>query len=128
MRLWAGELMWRRRNRSLFAIGSQGLEYALVAHWRAEGRLPTAAERSSVSEQPQIVAASGSFSPVPALQIDWAQANGFDLIYFAAEATLDNRRWQTEIDATVERARVTLSSGRSALVVTARGPNDKAVA
>jgi uncharacterized protein YgbK (DUF1537 family) len=63
---WAGELMWRRRNRSLFAIGSQGVEYALVAHWRAEGWLPIAAERSSVSEQPQIVAVSGSVSPVTA--------------------------------------------------------------
>jgi uncharacterized protein YgbK (DUF1537 family) len=99
--------MWRRRNPSLFAIGSQGVEYALVAHWRAEGWLPTAAERSSVSEQPQIVAVSGSVSPVTASQIDWAQANGFDLIDFAAVATLDSRRWQVEIDATVERARVT---------------------
>ena len=124
---WAGELMWRRRNRSLFAIGSQGVEYALVAHWRAEGWLPTAAERSSVSEQPQIVAVSGSVSPVTASQIDWANANGFDVIDFAAEATLDNRRWQAEIDAAIERGRVVLSNGRSPLVVTARGPNDEAV-
>jgi 3-oxoisoapionate kinase len=124
---WAGGLMWRRRNRSLFAVGSQGVEYALVAHWRAEGWLPTAAERSSVSEQPQIVAVSGSVSPVTASQIEWAQANGFDVIDFAAEATLDNRRWQVEIDAAIERARVVLSHGRSPLVATARGPNEEAV-
>jgi 3-oxoisoapionate kinase len=125
---WAGELMWRRRNRSLFAIGSQGVEYALVAHWRAEGWLPVASEQSSASEQSRIVAVSGSVSPVTASQIDWAQANGFDLIGFAAEASLDDRRWQAEIDATVEKARVVLSSGRSPLVATARGPNDEAVA
>jgi 3-oxoisoapionate kinase len=125
---WAGELMWSRRDRSLFAIGSQGVEYALVAHWRAEGWLPAAVEKSPASDQSQIVAVSGSVSPVTASQIDWAQAHGFDHIGFAAEASLDNHRWQAEIDATVERARVVLSSGRSPLVATARGPDDEAVA
>jgi 3-oxoisoapionate kinase len=125
---WVGELMWSQRNRSLFAIGSQGVEYALVAHWRAEGWLPAAVENSPASDQSQIVAVSGSVSPVTASQIDWAQANGFDLIGFAAEASLNKQRWQAEIDATVERARVVLSSGRSPLVATARGPDDEAVA
>lgn len=124
---WVGELMWSRRNRSLFAIGSQGVEYALVAHWRAKGWLPVALDRSSALKQSQIIAVSGSVSPVTALQIDWAQANGYDLIDFVAEASLDNRRWQAEIDTTVERARVVLSSGRSPLVATARGPADETV-
>ena len=44
---WVGELMWRQRDRSLFAIGSQGVEYALVAHWRAEGWLPVAVGQNS---------------------------------------------------------------------------------
>ena len=124
---WVGELMWSRRNRSLFAIGSQGVEYALVAHWRAKGWLTIESERQTASEQSQIAAVSGSVSPVTASQIDWAQANGFDLIGFAAEASLDDRRWQGEIDATVEQARSVLSNGRSPLVATARGPNDEAV-
>jgi uncharacterized protein YgbK (DUF1537 family) len=125
---WAGELMWTRRERSLFAIGSQGVEYALVAYWRAEGWLPLVLGQNAISEQAQIVAVSGSVSPVTASQIDWAQANGFDFINFAAEASLDERRWQAEIDAAVERARAVLSSGRSPLVATARGPNDESVA
>jgi 3-oxoisoapionate kinase len=119
--------MWSRRNRSLFAIGSQGVEYALVAHWRPNGWLPVAVGQHSASEQPQIVAVSDSVSPITASQIDWAEANGFDLIGFAAEASLDEHRWLAEIDAAVERAEATLSSGRSPLVVTARGPNDEAV-
>jgi 3-oxoisoapionate kinase len=123
---WVGQLMWRRRYRSLFAIGSQGVEYALVAHWRAEGWLPAAGRRSA-SEQSQIAAVSGSVSPVTASQIEWAQANGFDLIGLAAEASLDDRRWRAEIDAAIERARATLTSGRSPLVATARGPGDEAV-
>jgi 3-oxoisoapionate kinase len=124
---WVGGLIWSRRDRSLFAIGSQGVEYALVAHWRAEGWLPITVEQKPASGQSQIVAVSGSVSPVTASQIDWAQANGFDVIDFAAEVTLDCRRWQVEVDATIERARVVLSRGRSPLVATARGPNDEAV-
>jgi 3-oxoisoapionate kinase len=124
---WVGALMWARREGSLFAIGSQGVEYALVAHWRAKGWLPTVVGPNPASEQSQIVAVSGSVSPITASQIDWAQANGFDLIGLAAEAGLDEHRWQAEIDATVERARATLASGRSPLVVTARGPDDEAV-
>jgi 3-oxoisoapionate kinase len=124
---WVGALMWGRRDRSLFAIGSQGVEYALVAHWRAKGWLPIVARQNAASEQSQIVAVSGSVSPITASQIGWAEANGFDLIGLAAEASLEEHRWQAEIDATVERARATLSSGRSPLVVTARGPNDETV-
>jgi 3-oxoisoapionate kinase len=124
---WVGALMWGRRDRSLFAIGSQGVEYALVAHWRAKGWLPTVARESVASQQSQIVAVSGSVSPITASQIDWAEANGFDLIGFTAEASLDKHRWQAEIGAAVERARATLSNGRSPLVVTARGSNDEAV-
>jgi uncharacterized protein YgbK (DUF1537 family) len=124
---WVGELMWKRRDRSLFAIGSQGVEYALVAHWRAKGWLPVPLGRNSASKVPQIVAVSGSVSPVTASQIDWAQANGFDPIGFAAEASLDNQRWQAEIEDSVARARVVLSNGRSPLVTTALGPNDEAV-
>jgi 3-oxoisoapionate kinase len=101
---WVGALMWGRRDRSLFAIGSQGVEYALVAHWRAKEWLPVVAGQNAASEQPQIVAVSGSVSPITASQIDWAEANDFVLIGFAAEASLDEPRWQAEIGATVERA------------------------
>lgn len=124
---WVGELIWSQRGRSLFAIGSQGVEYALVAHWRAERWLPDAPSSHSASEQRQIVAVSGSVSPVTASQIDWAQANGFGLIGLHAEASLDDARWRAEIDAAIERARATLANGRSPLVATARGPNDEAV-
>ena len=51
---WVGELMWSQRDRSLFAIGSQGVEYALVAHWRAERWLPAVVGQHSASEQSQI--------------------------------------------------------------------------
>ena len=35
----AGRLVWEHRGERLLAVGSQGVEYALVAHWRAAGLL-----------------------------------------------------------------------------------------
>ena len=57
----AGRLIWECRGERLLAVGSQGLEYALVAHWRAAGLLdkPRNAFRAAPSER--IVA-----FPVPA--------------------------------------------------------------
>jgi len=75
---WVGSLIWNNRGEGIFAIGSQGVEYALVAHWRATGMLPTTVEHESVLKQSQIVAVSGSISAVTAAQTEWAEANGFD--------------------------------------------------
>ena len=36
----AGRLIWENRGERLFAIGSQGLEDALVAYWRSAGLIP----------------------------------------------------------------------------------------
>jgi 3-oxoisoapionate kinase len=124
---WVGRLIWNGRRGGIFAIGSQGVEYALVAHWRAEGLLPNVVVSRPASEEAQIVAVSGSVSAVTAAQIEWAEANGFDTIRLDVEAVLDDRLWSAELDAAVERAFSALSSRRSPLVVTARGPDDDAV-
>ena len=42
----AGRLVWEQRGERLFALGSQGLEYALVAYWRDAGLL--AADRTDL--------------------------------------------------------------------------------
>jgi 3-oxoisoapionate kinase len=124
---WVGRLIWNNRRDGIFAIGSQGVEYALVAHWRAEGLLPDAVDLDPVCKETQIIAVSGSVSAVTADQIEWAEANGFDTIRLDVEAALEDRLWGAELDAAVERAFSSLSRGRSPLVVTARGPDDDAV-
>ena len=35
----AGRVIWEARDRSPFVVGSQGVEYALVAHWRKTGAI-----------------------------------------------------------------------------------------
>jgi 3-oxoisoapionate kinase len=125
---WVGKLIWERRGKGVFAIGSQGVEYALVAHWRSAGMLQEAAAPARASKLPLVVAVSGSISAVTAAQADWAAANGFELIPLDASASLDNRLWNAEIDSVVKSALAALSSGRSPLVATARGPTDGSVA
>jgi uncharacterized protein YgbK (DUF1537 family) len=57
----AGRLIWQHRGERLFALGSQGLEYALTAHWRAAGLLaspPPATFTAAAADR--IVCVSGS--------------------------------------------------------------------
>lgn len=125
---WVGGLIWGHREQGIFAIGSQGVEYALVAHWRAAGLLERPVKPEPASKLCQMVAVSGSISGVTAAQTDWAAANGFEVIPLDASASMDDRLWKAEIDSAVESALAALSSGRSPLVATARGPTDGSVA
>jgi uncharacterized protein YgbK (DUF1537 family) len=124
---WVGGLIWGHRSRGVFAIGSQGVEYALVAHWRAAGLLERPVKPEPASKLFQMVAVSGSISAVTAAQTEWAAANGFELIPLDAAASLDNGLWNAEIESAVKSALAALSSGRSPLVATARGPTDGSV-
>jgi 3-oxoisoapionate kinase len=125
---WVGGLIWNRRGQGIFAVGSQGIEYALVAHWRAQGILQRPVNFEPAANLSQVVAVSGSISAVTAAQMEWATANGFELIQLDASASFDDRLWNAELDSAVENALISLSSGRSPLVATARGPNDGSVA
>ena len=123
-----GELMWTQRRGGLFAVGSQGVEYALVAYWRAAGLLPPAPARAPAPAAREIVAVSGSVSQITAGQIEWAAANGFEIVALDAAASLDERSWRAALDGAVLAGRAALSRGRSPLIATARGPDDPAVA
>ena len=124
----AGRLVWEHRGERLFAIGSQGLQQALVAHWRAAGLLaaPEAAFRALAAER--IAGVSGSCSPVTAGQIAVAERAGFASIPLDATRAVDEAAWERELGRAAERALAALGEGRDPLVFTARGPDDPAVA
>lgn len=122
----AGKLIWESRGGRLLAIGSQGVEYALVAHWREAGLIgPPPAPR--VAEPSRIAAVSGSCSPITARQIDWAEANGFSPIRLDAEAALDPAHWEAALDQASEAAGRVYQAGGQPLVFTARGPSDPSI-
>ncbi|WP_291820559.1 four-carbon acid sugar kinase family protein [Bosea sp. (in: a-proteobacteria)] len=124
----AGRLVWERGGRPCFAIGSQGVEAALVAHWRQAGQLPPAPTIRAADRVARIAVVSGSVSPVTARQISAAASAGFAPIRLDAEHAIDARNWQAGLEAAQRQALAALDSGASPLVFTASGPDDPAVA
>lgn len=124
----AGRLIWRGGNETVFAVGSQGIEYALVAHWRAQGVIAAKYEPPSLQAVEQMFAVSGSCASTTADQITCAEANGFKIIEFDAAAAADPQRLGTEMNHVSTDSLSTLSSGYDVLVTTARGPDDPSLA
>ena len=116
------------RSRPLFAVGSSGLEYAMTQWWRESGAISEAADglgadHESFEAVPQVLAVSGSASPLSALQIDAAVAAGFiDLPVDAAALTGGD--WQNSLEALGDLAIRGLREGSSVMLHTARGPHD----
>ncbi|MFC7702784.1 four-carbon acid sugar kinase family protein [Plastorhodobacter daqingensis] len=124
-----GELLWDRRGPGAFCVGSQGVEYALVEHWRRSGLLAPAPHPPGIGRARGMIAVSGSVSSVTAAQIDWALAQGFQgLALEAGDLVGDDERSRAAEAAAMAACRAALSEGRDPLVHTARGPNDPAVA
>ena len=127
----AGRLVWESAGdaaRPVFGVGSQGFEAALVAHWQ-RWRL-IAPPRSSFHVPPvdRIVCVSGSVSPVTAAQIAHAREHGFSAIALDASRAVDPAEWSKEIERAADAALAELGSGKDALVYSAAGPDDPAVA
>jgi len=124
----AGALIWENRGERLFAIGSQGLEYALVAHWRAAGLIDDPAPPEHAAPRERIAIVSGSCSAQTAEQIAWAEAHGFAGLRADAALAVDAAAWRGELDRLTQAALAALGAGRSPLIYTARGPEDAAIA
>jgi uncharacterized protein YgbK (DUF1537 family) len=124
----AGRLMWEHRGERLLAIGSQGVEYALVAHWRERGFIPREAPVFRAPPVQRIIAVSGSCSPITAGQIAYSEQNGFSLLPLDATRAVDERAWAAEIGRAGDEALRLLGEGKDPLIFTARGPDDPAIA
>lgn len=123
----AGRLVWENRGERLFAIGSQGLEYALVAHWRQAGLLAPAGAPTRLAARERIAVVSGSCSPITAGQIRHALDNGFAAIRLDATRAVEAGAWQAELARGAAAALQAIGEGRDPLVFTASGPDDPAV-
>lgn len=121
-----GGLIWRNRGQRLFAIGSQGLEYALLAHWRQAGLIEPSPPAPSAGAVDHVAVVSGSCAPQTAAQIAHALERGFQPVPVDARRAVDAAAWTSEIGRAVEAALAAISAGRDPLLFTARGPNDVA--
>ncbi len=123
----AGRLIWEGRGAGLFTAASSGLQYALAAHWRAQGLLPATPSLPKAEPVPTIAVVSGSCSPVTAGQIAFARANGFHTERLDLARALNTDTRAAEIARLLARADAALSDGRSPLIYSAEGPDDPAV-
>jgi len=117
----AGAVVWEAAPE--FVVGSQGVEYALVAAWRAAGLIGPPEAAPPLAPVERIAVVSGSCSPVNAAQIDRAEAEGFDVIPLDPVET----GWESALEIATEAALAALGAGRSPLVATARGTSDPEV-
>ncbi len=124
----AGRLIWQDGETPVFALGSQGVEYALVAYWQQTGMLPNDLVPAPFAPVDQLFAVSASVAATTADQIACAVASGFHFIQFDATAAVDLGRLDAEFDRVRRASLSALSEGRDVLVATARGPDDPAVA
>ena len=122
----AGRLVWEQRGDGVFSASSSGLQYALAAHWRAQGLLPPPAPLAAAAPAGRIAAVSGSCSPVTARQITQAQAQGFATLQLDP-ALLLCAQGEAACARVADAACAALAQGRSPLVYTALGPDDPAV-
>ncbi|MEJ1156736.1 four-carbon acid sugar kinase family protein [Prosthecomicrobium sp. N25] len=125
----AGRLVWDHRGDGLFTASSSGLQYALVAHWRAAGLLGPETPPRPAAPVDRIAVVSGSASPATAGQIAWAEANGFEPIRLdAARVAAESREVEREGGRLAGAALEALGRGRDPLVFSAQGPADPALA
>ncbi len=124
----AGALLWPEPGApATFAVGSQGVEYALAAHWRRTGLLPEPPPLPRLTPEAPLLAVSGSCSPTTARQIVEAEAGGFQVLALDAALAVDPAAWEHALEACTAAVLAGLERGRHVLVATARGPDDPAV-
>ena len=124
----AGRLVWEYGAPIVFGVGSQGFEAALAAYWRDAGLIapPAASYRAAAVER--IACVSGSVSAVTGAQIAFARERGFDTIALDTARAVDPSEWSREVGCAAEAALAKIGAGRDALVYSAAGPDDPAVA
>ena len=125
----SGRLFWREaQSASQFVVGSSGVGYALTAHWRSTGVIPAGrAELPRIGPVKQLIAMSGSASPMTSEQIAWAAGHGFETIRALAEDLVDPVRAGPARAMLLDRALAALAAGSSVLLYTASGPEDPSI-
>ena len=121
-----GRLLERMATRRspLFVLGSSGVEYALVAAWKASGRLPADPPRMSAKPVDRILVVSGSCSPATGAQIQASFDAGFADVPLDPLALIQEGPEGTHARQTAETVIALLQAGRSVVCHSSMGPGD----
>ncbi|MBA0884022.1 four-carbon acid sugar kinase family protein [Flavobacterium undicola] len=115
------------KEKTLFTVGSSGVEMALGLAWKDEKRINNKFEFKHPGEAAPLLVISGSCSPVTGSQIEYALANGFEGI--ALESKVMHHDHQEQSIADVAAAIIgKLKEGRNTVLHTSIGTNDPRIA
>jgi len=117
----AGQQLDHLSNQHSFVVGSSGVEYALLAHWKHTGQIKQSEAMPTASGTEQIAVVSGSVSPTTERQIKHAIEHGFESIA-VDPMSLVGKTASTTINSIVQAAIAVLKQGSSPLIHTALGP------
>jgi len=117
-----GQAIWSTPQNPQFVVGSQGIEYALINHWRARGFIDHQNATPKAPAVEQVICVSGSLSPHTAEQIEYAQTVGFTGIPVDARDLLENT--EDILRKTHQNALSVIADGQSPLIYTAKGKPD----
>lgn len=112
-------------DKSLFSVGSSGIEMALGGYWNAEDLFKSQTRWDEPGEAGPILVLSGSCSPVTSGQINWALAHGFAEVALDTTAIAGNEHRQ--IEDYVNRSNELLAKGRSVIIHSSRGNHDERI-
>ncbi len=108
----------------LFILGSSGVEYALVAAWRGDGRLPVSPPRMTAGPVDRLLVFSGSCSPATGAQIAAAVRGGFEDVALDPIKLIGEGGSGGYAGTIIERIVALLQDGRSVVAHSSTGPND----
>ncbi|PXY41826.1 serine kinase [Flavobacterium cheongpyeongense] len=114
-------------DKTLFSVGSSGIEMALGLNWKNEKIIGNEAIFESAGEVSPILVLSGSCSPVTSSQIEYALENGFLEIALESKA-VDIQRQEAIIKNTVARIVDNFNQGKSTILHTSTGSSDPRIA
>lgn len=120
-----------RDQTPLFVLGSSGVEYAMVAFWKAEGALPPQVSMTSPGTVDRLLVVSGSCSPVAAAQIAMARSDGFAEVALDPVALIVEGEDGPHAQDATRKVTGLLEAGRSVVVHRSTGaddPRERAVA
>ncbi|MEI9405719.1 four-carbon acid sugar kinase family protein [Mesorhizobium argentiipisi] len=118
----AGKEIWRARTPGgYFAVGSSGIEYALLAEWKESAASGASTQFEPPGSAGRVAVVSGSCSPTTERQIRHAMSDGFDGVE-VDPVELVSERSDTTIARAAAAGKASLEAGRSVILYTALGP------
>jgi len=114
--------LYATNDKPLFSVGSSGIEMALGAYWKQQGKLQAKEEWQSAGKADAILVVSGSCSPVTSKQIKWALENEFVEVGLDTVAIAQNEDY--DLKCYSNKVAELLNEGRSVIVHTSLGNDD----